>query len=105
MIVDHQRPMTRAPIVLVLTLMLPLGVFACADRGEGMRAQQMAQQAAADAEDDSTCRAKGEPGSEPYDECRNALASARAQQSAVQEQKRRDFDRVLGAGTDGLTNY
>ena len=26
-------------------------------------------------------------------------------QSAVQEQKRRDFDRVLGAGTDGQSNY
>ena len=32
-------------------------------------------------------------------------AEARARQGAMQEQKRRDFDRVLGAGTDGQDNY
>jgi hypothetical protein len=33
------------------------------------------------------------------------MAEARAQKAAIQEQKRRDFDRVLGAGTDGSTDY
>ncbi len=50
---------------------------------------------------------KGAPESPAYDACRKELAEARAraQQSAIQEQKRRDFDRVLGAGTDGQSNY
>ncbi|MGH6867221.1 MAG: hypothetical protein ACREDO_13910 [Methyloceanibacter sp.] len=65
----------------------------------------MAQQASEDAEDDTTCRKSGEPGSPPYDACRQRLAGQRAQQSSIQEQKRRDFDRVLGAGTDGISDY
>ena len=41
----------------------------------------------------------------PMTDCRKGLAEAKPRQSAVQEQKRRDFDRVLGAGTDGQSNY
>jgi hypothetical protein len=70
-----------------------------------MRAQLAEKEAAAEAEDEATCRAKVEPGTEAYDECRRALASARAERAAIQYQKRRDFDRVLGAGTDGLSDY
>jgi hypothetical protein len=90
---------------LILALLLPLGagLTACAD--EQLRSQRMAEQTAADAQDDEFCRGKGEPGTEFYAECRKAQADARAQKSAIQEQKRRDFDRVLGAGTDGLSDF
>lgn len=95
------------PKATILAVMLPLvmGLFACASQGEGMRAQQMASQAAGEAEDEATCRAKSEPGTDLYDECRRALAATRAERAVIQEQKRRDFDRVLGAGTDGLSDY
>ncbi len=53
-----------------------------------------------ESDDDATCREKGAPASQAYEACRKGLEEARAQQSAVHEQKRRDFDRVLGAGTD-----
>jgi hypothetical protein len=33
------------------------------------------------------------------------MVEARTEKAAIQEQKRRDFDRVLGAGTDGVNNY
>ncbi|MGV1014475.1 MAG: hypothetical protein ACOYB4_05845 [Methyloceanibacter sp.] len=89
---------------LAVVLTLGVGLLACAER-EGMRAQNMAREATASAEDEATCRAKGEPGTESYEECRKALAASRAERAAIQEQKRRDFDRVLGAGTDGLTDY
>ena len=36
---------------------------------------------------------------------RDWLAQSRAEAAAIQEQKRRDFDRVLGAGTEGQSNY
>ena len=56
-------------------------------------------------QDDATCQQKGAEDSKAYEECRKGLAEAQARQSAMQEQKRRDFDRVLGAGTDGQNNY
>jgi hypothetical protein len=87
---------------LIVALALPLGTaeLGCADR-EQLRASQMAEQASASAEDDAACRPKGAPGSPEYDECRKGLAAARAQKAAIQYQKARDFDRVLGAGTSG----
>jgi hypothetical protein len=102
---DHQQHMTRRATILAVLLPLSVGLFACADRSEGVRAQRVANEATANAEDDATCRAKGEPGTELYEGCRQALAAARAEKAAIQEQKRRDFDRVLGAGTDGLSDY
>jgi hypothetical protein len=33
------------------------------------------------------------------------MVEARTEKAAIQEQKRRDFDRVLGAGTDGASSY
>lgn len=96
--------MCKAAILAVM-LPLSLGLFACASQGDGMRGQLAAKQAAAEAEDEVTCSAKGQPGTEIYDECRQALAAARAERAAIQEQKHRDFDRVLGAGTDGLSDY
>jgi hypothetical protein len=55
--------------------------------------------------DDAQCRAKVVPGSPAYVECRKAVAQKRTQ-AVVEEQKRRDFDRVLGNGTGGFDeNY
>jgi hypothetical protein len=48
---------------------------------------------------------RGAPNSEAYEACRKSIAEARAQAAAVQEQKRRDFDRTLGAGTEGQNAY
>jgi hypothetical protein len=59
-----------------------------------------AEQAQSESDDDATCREKGTPGSQAFEACRKGLDEARARQGAVREQKRRDFDRVLGAGTD-----
>ena len=61
------------------------------------------QQAQAASEDDAACRQQGAPGSRAYADCRRALAEAHEQQKAIiQEQKRRDFDRLLGEGTGGF---
>lgn len=98
--------MMRIATILAVLLPLNVGLFACGvGQGENIRAQKMADQATAETEDEATCRAKGEPGTDAYDQCRSALAAARAERAAIQEQKRRDFDRVLGAGTDGISDY
>ena len=56
-------------------------------------------------EDDAACRPKGAPGTQAYIDCRHAIVEAREQQKAiVDEQKRRDFDRLLGRGTGGFDN-
>ena len=87
-------------IVALLALSLGAALPGCAGP-EQARARQAAAEAAMSGEDEAACRPKGAPGSPAYDDCRKALASARAQQGVIQEQKRRDFDRVLGAGTSG----
>jgi len=74
----------------------------CATQNPAARA---AQQTALESEDDELCQKKGPPGSEAYDTCRKQREEARAEAAAIQEQKRRDFDRVLGAGTDAQTNF
>ncbi len=85
--------------ILTIALLLPmLGVAACADR-EQVRAKQIGEEAGAASADDAACRPKGAPGTTAYDGCRKELAQARAERSAIQYQKRRDFDRVLGQGT------
>jgi hypothetical protein len=68
-------------------------------------ATQAAEQAKLESDDDAACRDKGAPASPAYESCRKDLAEARAQQGAIQEQKRRDFDRTLGAGTEGQSSY
>jgi len=73
----------------------------CASQDHASRA---AEQAATESEDHAACGKKGAPGTLAYEDCRKSLAEAKAQASAIQEQKRRDFDRVLGAGTDGQSN-
>ena len=81
----------------LMALILLVPVAGCATRDPATRA---AEQAQIESEEDATCREKGAPASAAYAACRKGLDEARAQQSAVREQKRRDFDRVLGAGTD-----
>ena len=92
---------------LIFTVLLPLwvGLFACASH-EDIQAERVAKQASADTEDDTTCRGQGrEPGSDAYNDCRKDLTAQRAKKAEIDYQKARDFDRVLGAGTDGVDNY
>lgn len=92
--------MIRIALMLIFLLPLGAGLFACASREE-VQAERAAKQVAADAEDDTACRAAGEPGSKDYDACRADKTAKRARQSDIDYQKARDFDRVLG-GLDDL---
>jgi len=84
---------------VVLSLLLTAGaVQGCATQNEASRTAELA---AEESDDDASCREKSGDDKAAYKACRKAMAEARAQQAAVQEQKRRDFDSVLGAGTDG----
>ncbi len=96
--------MVRKSLILAALLPLGAGLFACASREE-IQAQRVAKQVAVEAEDDTTCRRQGPPDSAPYDACRKTLAAQRAQKAEIDYRKARDFDRVLGAGTDGVDNY
>jgi hypothetical protein len=96
--------MVRKFLILIALLPLWASLLACASREE-IRAQRAAQQVAAEAEDDATCRGQGAPGSAAYDACRKTLNAQRAQKAEIDYQKARDFDRVLGAGTDGIDTY
>jgi hypothetical protein len=95
--------MGRISVMATVAALLLSALQACADRGE-LEAKQIAEQADLLAADDARCREKGEPGSEGYDDCREALAAERAKRNAVQYEKARDFDRVLGQGTSGLSD-
>ncbi len=96
--------MVRKSLIVILLLPLWVGLFACASHDD-IQAERVAKQAAADAEDDTTCRKQGAPGSPAYDTCRKTLAAKRYEKAQIDYQKARDFDRVLGAGTDGVDNY
>ena len=95
--------MARITIISSIVGILFGTLQACADR-EQLATKQVAEQADLAAADDVRCREKGEPGTEPYNDCREALAAERAKRNAVQYQKARDFDRVLGEGTSGLSD-
>jgi hypothetical protein len=87
-----------------LLLFSPLAVtLGCATQDRTARVTEQA--AVAESEDDAACRKKGAPDSEAYDACRKDLVDARARAAAAQEERRRDFDRTLGAGTDGVGTY
>ena len=91
------------PHLIALLLLAPAASgLGCASQDQATKA---AEHAGMESEDDATCRQKGAAGSPAYVDCRKSLAAEKAKQGAVQEQKRRDFDRVLGAGTDGQSNY
>ena len=88
--------------LILLGLLVPV----VAAQGCATQSQTMAEkQAATEIEDNATCREKSGDDGAAYENCRKTLAEQRAQQAAVQEQRRREFDRVLGAGTDGMSNY
>jgi hypothetical protein len=92
---------TRLAIFLLLA---PLAVApGCATQDRAARVTEQA--AVAESEDDAACQKKGTPGSEAYDTCRKDLAETRARAAAAQEERRRDFDRTLGAGTEGVGTY
>jgi hypothetical protein len=93
---------SRYHVIILVVILSVMGSQGCATQDQATRA---AEQAVSDAEDDASCQKKGAPDSPAYDACRKELAEARARAGAIQEQKRRDFDRVLGAGTDGQSNY
>ena len=83
----------------ILSLLVTLAsVQGCVTQNQ---AAQVAEQAAAESKDDAACREKSGTDKAAYEACRNRLAEARDQQESVQEERRRDFDRVLGAGTRG----
>jgi hypothetical protein len=87
---------------LGLLLLLPLGsaLVGCSNP-EQARARQAAAEAALAAEDDAQCRRGGaQPTGPAYDECRKHLAQLRSE-NGIDEQKRRAFDQVNGAGTSG----
>lgn len=89
---------------LVLLALAPLVMAqGCATQDRASRAAEQA--AAADSDDDAACQKRGAPDSPAHEGCRQQRASARAQAAAVQEQRRRDFDRTLGAGTDAQTSF
>ena len=88
--------------VFWILLIMTAGVSAAQDCG-GWAAALAGERPPVNSEDDAACRPQGAPGSQTYVECRRALAEAREQQKAIiQEQKRRDFDRLLGEGTGGF---
>jgi hypothetical protein len=90
----------RLMLILLMVVMSAAAGQGCASQDPAARA---AEQAAMDNEDDAACRPQGAPGTPAYDDCRKSLAETRARAGAIQEQKRRDFDRVLGAGTSGAS--
>jgi hypothetical protein len=89
-------------LIALIVLLPAMAGLGCATRDPEALA---AEQAKADSGDDEACRDKGAQGTPAFEACRKGLADARAEQAAVQEQKRRDFDRMLGAGTEGQSGY
>lgn len=91
-------------LLIAFILLAPLAVAqGCATQDGASRAVEQA--ALAESEDDALCQKRGAPDSEVYDACRQERAEARARSAAIQEQRRRDFDRTLGAGTEGQTGF
>ena len=95
-----------APLRFSLIAWMLLALAAAQGCATQDRAARAAEEAAlGDSEDDAACQKRGASDSEAYEVCRAQRADARAQAAAVQEQKRRDFDRTLGAGTDAQTSF
>jgi hypothetical protein len=92
----------RLRLIALILLVPAMAGQGCATKDPATLA---VEQAAMESDDDAACQKKGAPASPAYEACRKDLADARAQQGALQEQKRRDFDRTLGAGTEGQNGY
>lgn len=89
--------------LIALMLLLPVAAMqGCATKDPATLAEEHAK---TESDDYAACRDKGAADSKVYQACRENLANARAQQNAVRYQKARDFDRVLGAGTEGQNGY
>jgi hypothetical protein len=85
-----------------ILLIVAAGASAIQLRAGGIQAFAV-EQPPITSEDDAACRPQGAPGTQAYVDCRRAIAEARETQKAIiQEQKRRDFDRILGEGTGGF---
>jgi hypothetical protein len=98
----RSSPLRLLPIFVLVVVSVSAGQ-GCASQGQETRvARQAAAQPATTSEEDAQCRTQGPPGSPAYVGCRKALAEQRTQRAIIQEQKRRDFDRVLGNGTGGF---
>jgi hypothetical protein len=98
----RSSPLRLLPIFILVVVSVLAGQ-GCASQGQETRvARQAAAQPATTSEEDAQCRTQGPPGSPAYVGCRKALAEQRTQRAIIQEQKRRDFDRVLGNGTGGF---
>lgn len=92
----------RFYLIASILLLSVAAAQGCATKDPAALAEEHAKM---ESDDDAACREKGAADSKAYQACRENLANARAQQSAVRYQKARDFDRVLGAGTDGQNGY
>jgi hypothetical protein len=93
----------RSPFIALAVILSGVAGLGCATQD---RAARSAEQAAADDSDDAAaCQKKGGPDTPAYETCRKELAEAKARAGAMQEQRRRDFDRTLGAGTEGQNGY
>ena len=91
-------------VTFAATLVVSLTLLGACANPEAKLASRQAAQAEADAKDDATCRERGlNPGTEPYDACRNTLANAAAEEAAAQERRRIEFQKTLGAGTSDYT--
>jgi hypothetical protein len=93
-------------IVFAAALMLSLAPLAACSNPKSRQATLQAAEAAADAKDDAKCREKGlTPGTAAYDDCRATLAQAQADEAAVQERRRIEFQKTLGGGTSDYTGH
>jgi hypothetical protein len=99
------QSVVKAYAALLMLLPLASALLGCSNP-EQVRARQVevAAEAALNAQDDAQCRAGGAtPEGPAYEECRRNLAQVRAQKNAIEEQKRRAFDQVTGAGTSSVS--
>jgi hypothetical protein len=95
----------RIAFASALAISLSDTLLTCANP-ESVQATRQAAQAAADAKDEAKCREKGlAPGTTAFDECRARLAQAAAEQAAIQEQRRIEFQKTLGVGTTDYTGH
>jgi hypothetical protein len=96
----------RPRLACLAALGLSLGLLQACANPESRQASLQAAQADADAKDEASCREKGfTPGTTPFDDCRQRLAQARADEAAAQERRRLEFQKTLGAGTSDYTGH
>ena len=93
-------------LAFLAALGFSLGLLQACANPQATQASRQAVEADAESKDDATCRDKGlTPGTTPFDECRQRLAQARADEAAAQERRRLEFQKTLGAGTSDYTGH